>query len=64
MAIKSNVGAAVSDGGCKPGRCYMEDRQLSMQHVPPLHVADGSKGTAGPLQFGTSAAAGAARRKL
>ena len=38
----------------KPGRCYMEDRQLPMQQVPPLHVADGSKGTAGPLQFGRS----------
>ena len=42
----------------------MEDRQLPMHHAPPLHVADGSTGTAEPLQFGTSAAAGAARRKL
>jgi len=35
-----------------------------MQHAPPLHVADGSKGTARPLQFGTSVVAGAARTEL
>jgi len=42
----------------------MENGMLPMQHVPPLHVADESKGTARPLQFGTSAVAGAARTKL
>ena len=31
---------------------------------PPLHVGDGSKGTAGPLQFGTSHVAGVARMRL
>ena len=33
-------------------------------HPPPLHVDDGSKGTAGPLQFGTSDVAGVARMRL
>ena len=50
--------------GCKPGQCCMEGRLLPMQHVLPLHVADGSKGTAGPLQFGTSTIAGVARTGL
>jgi len=42
----------------------MENGMLPMKHVPPLHVADGSKGTARPLRFGISAVAGAARTKL
>lgn len=42
----------------------MEDELLPMQHVPPLHVTDGSKGTAELLHFGTSAVAGAARAML
>jgi len=50
--------------GCKPGQFDMENGMLPMQHVPPLHIADGSKGTARPLQFGTSVVAGAARMKL
>ena len=50
--------------GCKPGQCYVGDRLLPMQHAPPLHLGDGSKGTAGPLQFGTSDVAGAARMRL
>ena len=47
--------------GCKPGQCNMEDRLLPMQHDPPLHVTDGTKGTTRSLQFGTSAVAGAVR---
>ena len=47
--------------GCKPGQCNMEDRLLPMQHDPPLRVTDGTKGTTGSLQFGTSAVAGAVR---
>ena len=31
---------------------------------PPLYIGDGSKGTAGPLQFGTSDVAGVARMRL
>ncbi len=42
----------------------MENGLLPMQRVPPLHVADGSEGTAGPLQFGIRSVAGAARKKL
>ena len=41
---------------------------MPMQHaplpLPPLHVSDGSKGTAGPLQLGTSDVAGVARMRL
>ena len=33
--------------GSKPGQNDMEDKMLPMQHAPPLHVSDGSKGTAG-----------------
>ena len=50
--------------GYKPGHCNMEDRLLPMQLVPPLHPTDGSKGTAGLLQFGTNRIAGTARTKL
>ena len=32
--------------------------------IPPLHVGDVSKGTAGPLQFGTSDVAGVAKVRL
>lgn len=42
----------------------MENGMLPMQHVPPLHFADVSKGTARPIQFGTSVVAGAARTWL
>jgi len=42
----------------------MEDGLLPMQLVPPLHFADEPKGTAGLLQFGANAVAGAARRGL
>ena len=45
------VGVKASDDvfGCKPGQCYMamENRLLPMQHVPALHVVDGSKGKQG-----------------
>ena len=56
----------VDDGvdGCKPGHGDMEGKLLPMQHVPPLHLADGPKGTAGLLQFGTNKVAGAARTEL
>ena len=56
----------IGDGmdGYKPGHCDMEDRLLPMQPVPPLHPTDGSKGTAGLLQFGTNGVAGTARMKL
>ena len=50
--------------GCEPGQCGMENGMLPMLHGPPLHVIDGSKGTARPLQFGTSAVTRAARTKL
>ena len=56
----------VGDGvdGCKSGHCDMEGKLLPIQHVPPLHLADGPKGTAGLLQFGANKVAGAARTKL
>ena len=50
--------------GYKPGHCDMEDMLLPMQPVPPPHPTDGSKGTAGLLQFGTNGVAGTARKKL
>ena len=50
--------------GCKSGHCDMEGKLLPIQHVPPLHLADGPKGTAGLLQFGANKVAGAARTKL
>ena len=50
--------------GFKPGQEDMEDKMLPMQHVPPLNFADGSKGTAGLLQFGTRAVEEAARTML
>ena len=56
--------------GCKPGQYYVGDRLLPMQHATPppppspLHVGDGSKGTARPLQFGISDVAGVARMRL
>ena len=51
--------------GYKPGQCYVGDRPLPMQYAPTsLHVGDGSKGTAGPLQFRTSDVAGVARMRL
>lgn len=40
----------------------MENKLLPKQHGPPLHVADGSKGKAKLIRFGTSTVAGAARR--
>lgn len=42
----------------------MEDRLLPMKLVPPLHFADEPKGTAGLLQFGANAVAGAAKMRL
>ena len=56
----------IGDGmdGYAPGHCDMEDRLLPMQLVTPLHLADGSKGTAGLLQFGTNRVTGTAKMKL
>ena len=53
-----------SDVSRKPGQRYVGHRLLPMRHAPLLHVGDGSKGTAGPLQFGTSDIAGVARMRL
>ena len=42
--------------GCKPGQCGGQAvaHAASPPPPPPLHVGDGSKVTAGSLQFGTS----------
>ena len=58
-------GQAVAHAVCPPPPLSLSlSLSFSLSFSLSLHVDDGSKGTAGPLQFGTSDVAGVARMRL